>query len=1612
MRAASAACGHAVPTGAPAAAPRPPASRRRGAQGPQLAPAAASGAAATGARRPRARVAAGAAPLDDSGWGELVPGGGGGGGASQPAGGARRGSGGRRADAGGGDGGGGGGDGSGGWYGGVEGVPPAPQPRGPRPGGARGRPGDGGPASGGRSQQRERRSGGGERGDAAGGGERWSYGAGGDEERSREWQRGGTAGRPSSSPGTSPGSRWAGDARGGSSGRPSSSADRPSGSERAGGSSSGSGDRPGAGWARGAGGAAPRAAGAPPAAKRRQKGEKKAAALAPSGTPSCYGCGAALQTGVASAAGYVEAAKYEVKARHRQLKRVLCARCAGLCNGAMIPAVQDFTQKAWAAQQAALLQGHDAAQPAGAAAAGAAAGPAAAAGDAGEQLELLGKLLVTPEQLRDKISEVRGVKALVVLLVDLLDASGSFMSKVRDMVGNNPILLVGTKMDLLPPGCRPKDVAAWLADAAARRRLAVASAHLVSAHSGEGVAAVTAKIARERKGRDVFVVGAANVGKSAFVRAVLREMSSLTGGNFDAAALATRRYLPVESAMPGTTLGLIPLQAFETGGTLYDTPGVHLHHRVPHMLTPAELRLLHPRKRLLAYAPPTPLEVVRAQEEEEEDGAGGAGGYGLPAPRPRPKSVSASYVWSGLARVDVLSGPPSTQLVFYGPRTLRVYAAPLLAEGEAFELDAEDDEGEEGEEGEEEEGEQAQDGEGDGEGGDDAGAGGAGARARRGGRRLLLARESVAARGGLVPHSVVVRPPLPTAECLADVAVSGLPGWVGVYAPFTRGEVVLRVWAPRGVEVFLRPPLPCPPPPRPAGADAPEELGEVGAALDASEADAEWEAHRAGLGLGPLSAEDEDVVRLLLFGSEAAGLRGIVDGDDEDDEEEEGGEAELDGGDGDAAAAGRPAFPLVARVPERPRRGAEGAGGRPRRARAAPAGEAQPAAGGELDADALVAATIAASARVRRRSWRQQQRSNSNRAGRPPRSRGGRWEDGMAPPWQEDAGKVVIEFLKGNSGARRTIVLKHSAASVPPQLAGRVPPAAWAAFMADVEAAAAAHPYVVKPSAGRVGSWAGAAVLGAVLGVCCMNPDGGNYSDWLPQVDALIARHAPAFAAGGAALSLQRAQRSYWIEVKVNPAMAVGQPVGPPAPKPGFEPGNATAADGAVSTDLLFNWHPLLMLLAYGVLMMEAALAFRAPLSAGAPRPLRKQVHWALHSAALLAALLGFLAAWKSHTLKTPPIPNFYSPHSWLGGAALALLLGQYAVGFVSYLAPTIALERRVALGPLHRFWGLAAWGAGMAAAMVGLQEKATFLQAFAKAGVTSALIRLPALAELLLAGAVAAALFAFAGGGARRPAAAYAAVPSGTGDEEGGHHHHSGPGLVADGVADGGATAPGRPVPPSSPAVAMNLPAGGDDEGDRVPPGVRAAPPAAATASFVEPGAAEGMLWRTEAELSLPGWDALAGMFDQAFGGAAAPDGAPQPAGGFRIEISAGGDAGGAAGMRAFVSGSLGAHGLDLDWGLGDDAAALAARVAQEFASGMASVEAVMDAMLADASGGALPGLAALAGGGLAEWQARLLGGGGGGGSGARRLAQAAALEPGLELLRLLVPAEGARVA
>lgn len=43
---------------------------------------------------------------------------------------------------------------------------------------------------------------------------------------------------------------------------------------------------------------------------------------------------------------------------------------------------------------------------------------------------------------------------------------------------------------------------------------------------------------------------------------------------------------------------------------------------------------------------------------------------------------------------------------------------------------------------------------------------------------------------------------------VVDIAVSGVPGWVALRTEQNQGRLQLRIWAPAGIEVYVRPPLP------------------------------------------------------------------------------------------------------------------------------------------------------------------------------------------------------------------------------------------------------------------------------------------------------------------------------------------------------------------------------------------------------------------------------------------------------------------------------------------------------------------------------------------------------------------------------------------------------------------------------------------------------------------------------------------------------------------------------------------------------------------------------------------------------------------------------------
>ena len=70
------------------------------------------------------------------------------------------------------------------------------------------------------------------------------------------------------------------------------------------------------------------------------------------------------------------------------------------------------------------------------------------------------------------------------MIIDILDASGSFLNRVRNLVGRNPIIVIATKSDLLPKGTNEVSVRAWLHDLVKFKKLNCLSTHLISNKTG------------------------------------------------------------------------------------------------------------------------------------------------------------------------------------------------------------------------------------------------------------------------------------------------------------------------------------------------------------------------------------------------------------------------------------------------------------------------------------------------------------------------------------------------------------------------------------------------------------------------------------------------------------------------------------------------------------------------------------------------------------------------------------------------------------------------------------------------------------------------------------------------------------------------------------------------------------------------------------------------------------------------------------------------------------------------------------------------------------------------------------------------------------------------
>lgn len=238
---------------------------------------------------------------------------------------------------------------------------------------------------------------------------------------------------------------------------------------------------------------------------------------------------------------------------------------------------------------------------------------------------------LTDDDFLRMLNEISSKDALIVNLVDIFDFNGTVVSGMQRFAGNNPLIIVGNKVDLVPNVISKGKIRQWLTEQVQSVGLRPKEVALVSALRSDSVKELMEIINKERNGRDVYIVGSTNVGKSTLINQIINIAT-------ESPDVITTSYFP------GTTLGSIEIP-LDDGSNLIDTPGIIQRSNLTHYLSGRELKQIIPRREI--------------------------------KPNNYQLNESQSVFIDGLARFDYLKGNGKQSFVFYTSNDLQLHRTKL-----------------------------------------------------------------------------------------------------------------------------------------------------------------------------------------------------------------------------------------------------------------------------------------------------------------------------------------------------------------------------------------------------------------------------------------------------------------------------------------------------------------------------------------------------------------------------------------------------------------------------------------------------------------------------------------------------------------------------------------------------------------------------------------------------------------------------------------------------------------------------------------------------------------------------------------------------------------------
>lgn len=174
----------------------------------------------------------------------------------------------------------------------------------------------------------------------------------------------------------------------------------------------------------------------------------------------------------------------------------------------------------------------------------------------------LPKVLASNEDYEKVVDYALKQNGLMLYVIDIFAFANTFRPEIIDKLRNQDVILVINKLDLLPKSISVSNVVDFVAKECERLFFKVVAVCATSAKKGHYIDEVLDLVDMARRGRDVYVLGAANVGKSSFINAILKRATSRTTD------------LIATSIIPGTTLNEIIIPFFDDNKAIIDTPGL------------------------------------------------------------------------------------------------------------------------------------------------------------------------------------------------------------------------------------------------------------------------------------------------------------------------------------------------------------------------------------------------------------------------------------------------------------------------------------------------------------------------------------------------------------------------------------------------------------------------------------------------------------------------------------------------------------------------------------------------------------------------------------------------------------------------------------------------------------------------------------------------------------------------------------------------------------------------------------------------------------------------------------------------------------------------------